>query len=384
MYAASTMTENDNYAGGLAAVKNKGFLRIGYEKKDGMKVELEMIGNDGKLKWIANSGFETEGKSYESANFMYADDKTVVIMLTTRGRKLSRKGMEIWLACYNADTGKEIFKVEQTHAQYQLSCGGVSFDDATSTYYSYGQYWGLEDNIIKDDSKGMYLQEVGLDGKMKKESFSTWTGDINNLFITKAKKKYEDNIKVYMHKVVRTADGKTFAIGELYRKAVSGWGVASKILNGGQSNMSVMKIIVYDMVVFEFDNNLKIANVHVIDKEKSNVQLPAGLGMVDANMIALYLKMYGEFDYAYTSMSGDRKTFNTAYVNFDREKGSGSNYVVGNISYTKDQKVVGDKIRLKNDPTRFWVLPAKPGYVVIFEYYRKKKLATFRMEKLNL
>lgn len=386
LYTQMTASEDDNYAGGLVAVQKKGFLRVGIEKKDGMKVELEMIDNSGKLKWSRGSGFETEGKSYERANFMYADDKRIVVMLTTQGRKMSRKGMETWLLCVDAETGKDVFRVEQSHAQYQLACGGVSYDGGSGSFFGYGQYWDLKDNLLKDDSKGLYLQEIGIDGKVKKESFSTWAGDVNNLLVSKAKKKYEDNLKIFIHKVIRTADGKTFAVGEMYRKAVSGLGVASAILGGGRNGggVAIMKVIVYDMVVFQYDNNYKIADVHIIEKDPCNVQLPQGLGMVDANMLAYYLKLYGEFDYAYTSSSVDHKQFNCAYVNYDREKGSGSNYVVGNISYTRDQKIVGDKIRLKNNPTRFWVLPAKPGYVVIFEYYRKKKTAIFRMERLNL
>ncbi|HXB41423.1 MAG TPA: DUF6770 family protein [Bacteroidia bacterium] len=379
------MTEDDNFAGGLAAIKNKGFLRIGMEKKDGMKVEFEMIDNNGVKKWEANSGFETDGKSYESANFLYADDKTAVMSLTTRGRKLSTKGMETYLSFYNIDSGKEMFKVDQKNDKYQISCLGVSYDESTATYFSYGQYWALADNMSKDDSKGMYITEIGTDGKIKKENYSTWTGDINNILLTKAKKKYEDNTKTFIHKVVRTADGKVFAVGEMYRKAVSGWGVASKILSGGGGGgMSAMKMILYDMVVFEFDPSFKIKDVTVVEKEKTNLQLPEGWGMLDANRLSLIMKMLGWFDYSYTIISSDRKQFNSAYVNFDREKGSSSNYVVGNIAYTKDQKVVSDKIRLKDDPTRFWVMPAKPGYVVIFEYFRKKKTATFRMEKLNL
>ena len=98
------------------------------------------------------------------------------------------------------------------------------------------------------------------------------------------------------------------------------------------------------------------------------------------------MKVYGWYDYSYTAVSSDKKQFNTAYVNYDKsiKKSEGSKSVIGTISYTKDQKIVTDKIILKTKPTIFWVLQAKPGYVAIFEYFKKEKKATLRLEKLNI
>ena len=350
-----------------------------------MRVELELLDNAGKVKWSANSGISEEEKSFESANGLYADDKTVVALITTRGKRMSTKGMETNLAFLNVDTGKELFKLNQKNDKNQLQYFGVNYDETSSSFFIYGQYFAAEDNITKDDSKGIFIQEVGMDGKIKRETYTPWAGEINSIIVKKMKDEMKGNMKTFIHKVVKTADGKVFAIGEQYRKAASALGIASKVLSGGgQSGVSVVKIEIHNMFAFEFDNTLKIKDVHVIEKEKTNVQLPDGYGTLDANLLGLVMQAWGNFDYCFTTTSAEKKQFNATYVNYDRDKEAGSKFTVGNIAYNKEQKVVVDKIKLTSKPTFFRVMPCKPGYIAIYEYFRKEKKAVLRFEKLNI
>lgn len=388
-YIGMLQTDDDNYSGGLMAIKGKGFVRFGMEKKDGFRIEMEMIDNSAKKVWGANSGINTD-KSYESAVPYYTDENYVIIGLNSREKKLSVKSMKSSLMFLNAATGTELFKLNTTTDKYVLAAGGASFNADSKTFYVYGQFYSPEDNIMKDDSRGMFIQEVSLQGKILKESYNTWAGDINNIMLKKVNKdKYASNMKVFIHKIVKTADGKTFVIGEQYRKAVSAAGVALKALavaSGSGGGSSVMKMELHDMLVYEFDNNFSIKDVYIFEKEKTNIELPSGMGMIDANLLSFYMKIFGWFDYSYTSVTSDRKQFNSAYINYDKtiKKSEGSKYVIGNISYTKNQKLVVDHINLKSKPTAFWVLQARPGYVAIFEYFKKEKKASLRLEKLNI
>lgn len=390
-YQGALAAEESFYAGGMLAIKNKGFLRMGYEKKSGMRVELEMIDNTGKLKWSINSGVGEDEKSYESAEGLYADDKTIVTAFTTRGKKMSTKGMENFLKFVDVDSGKELFNYKQNDGQYLVQNFGVSYDQNSNSFFVYGQYFGKEDNILKDDSKGMFIQEVGRDGKLKSESYTPWAPEINGLIVKKLKGDLEKNMKTFIHKVVRTADGKVFAITEHYRKAVNGGAMAARaglaVLGGltgvnTSSNVSAVKVELYNMVVFEFDNALKIKDVHIVEKEKTNVSLVQGMGTIDANKLGFFLQMWGDFDYAFTTVTPDRTQFNSAYVNYDKDKEAGSKYTVGNITY-KDNNVKVDRIKLTGKPTFFRVLPTKPGYIAIYEYFKKEKKAVLRLEKLN-
>ncbi|HTA62809.1 MAG TPA: DUF6770 family protein [Bacteroidia bacterium] len=388
-YVRMMQSDDDSYSGGLTGIKGKGFIRYGFDKDKGLRIEIEMIDNMGKKVWSANSG-TTAAKSYESAAPFYADENVLITGITMREKALTTKGTKSSIVFFNTTTGAQLFQMPITTDKYQLSALGASFNADSKTYFIFGQFYDLTDNIMKDDSKGMYIQEVDQKGKVVRETYNAWAGEINNLLLKKVNKdKYANNMKVFIHKVVKTADGKIFAIAEQYRKAVSASGVALKALalaSGSGGGASVMKIELYDMLVYEFDNAFKIKDVYVYEKQKANIQLQSGLGTADANLLGYMMKLYGWFDYAYTAVSADRKQFNTAYVNYDKsvKKSEGSKSVIGTISYTKDQKLVADRVIVKSNPTDFWVLQAKPGYVAIFEYFRKEKKATLRLEKLNL
>lgn len=384
MYQMALTAEESYYSGGMLSVKNKGFLRVGYESESGLRIQLDLIDNSGKIKWTADSGEPESEKSFESASGLYADDKTIIAAISTRGKKLSAKGMETDLVFLNTDSGKELFKIKQNGAKNQLQFFGADYNENSSTFFVYGQYFATGDNLLKDDSKGLFIQEVGLDGKIKNESYTPWAGDINRIIVKKMKDKMKDNMKIFIHKVVRTSDGKMFAIGEQYRKAASALGIASMALSGGKSGVAAVKIEMYNILAFEFDNNFKIKDVHVVEKEKSNVSLPQGMGMMDANVLGFAMATWGYFDYCFTTTTSDKKQFNCAYINFDRDKEAGSDYTIGSVACNKEQKIVFDKMKLTSDPTFFRVLPCKPGYIAIYEYFKKKKKAVLRLEKQNI
>lgn len=383
LYNTMLQTEDDTYQGTLVAVKGKGFIRYGYEKEDGYRISIEMIDNTGAKKWTTDSKV-TSKKSYESIGPLFTDDKVAIALLTTREKMLSVKGTQCSVIFINTDTGEEYFRMKSGANGNQLSALGASYNAASQTYFVYGQFFAEDDNITKDDSKGFYVQEVDLKGKIISEGYTKWEEQINGTIARKSKGEIKKNMKMYVHTVVRTADGKVFAMGEQYRKAVSGLGVASNILGGGSNGgTAVMKVETHDMVCLEFDSKLKFVDATIYDKNKTNVQLPSGWGGIDANRLGAMMSMYGYFDYSFTSTSSDKKTFTSCYVDYDKDKEAGSSYSIGNIGYTKDQKLAYDKIKLTTRPTTFYVYKAKPGYIAIFEYYKKDKKATLRLEKLN-
>lgn len=383
LYTSMLKSDEDTYQGTLVGVKGKGFIRFGYEKEDGWRISMEMLDNSGKKKWSADSK-ATSKKSYEGISPLFTDDKVCIALLSTREKMLSAKGTKMSVIFLNTDNGKEYFRLEDKTNGYQLSALGASFNQASQTYFVYGQFFNADDNIVKDDSRGFYIQEVDLTGKIITEGYTKWEEEIYSTIVRKAKGDIKGNMKMMVHNVTRTADGKVFAIAEQYRKAVSALGVASKVLNGGSGGgASAMKIETHDMVCLEFDSKLKFKDATIFEKNKTNITLPEGWGTMDANKLGYMIKLYGWFDYAFTVTSSDKKTFNSAYVDYDKDKEAGSSYTIGNIIYSKDQKIAFDKIQLTTKPTSFYVFEAKPGYIAIVEYFRKQKKVTLRLEKLN-
>jgi Family of unknown function (DUF6770) len=396
-------SESDSYSGGVMAIEGKGFVRYGIEKKKGYHIELEMFDNAGKKLWKAGSGVAADEKSYEVAYPFYANSEMVVSLINTRPKMLSQADQEIFLAFHRASTGKEAFRIgmntdsknksndkkdkkskDKGSAQYQRSPIGVSYDEATAQYFIYGEYYLQGQKMIKDKSTGLYFQVVDTTGNIVSENYSSWLGDIAKKISMNDKGKFEDNTNVTIHKMIRTADGKIFAIGEQFKKVASALGIASQVLSRGQSGGSVVKIQIRNMMVFEYGSDFTLTKVHVFEKDKNNVELPRGWGMLGPGSLAFLMKIYGWFNYEFTTTSFDKATFTSTYVNFDKDKEEGNNYAIGNIAYTKDGTLAGDKIRLTDNPTWFRIMPAKPGYVTIFEYYKKKKSLEARLEKLSL
>ncbi len=378
---SQTMTSQDaNYSGGLIGITGKGFVRYGLEKEDGWRMEMEMIDNNGKKLWSVNSNTKAK-KAFESAMPVYAN-KDIVASLFGSREKLMSKDILYSILFHDVNTGKELFRTEPLTNGKKLLPIGVSFEVTSKEYIIYGEYYDQEDNM-KDNSKGYFFQSYTLTGTKKKEVFVGWANDLAKVFPQSKEGKPNNDFYISLHNMIRTSNGKFYGIGEEFNKAVSAFGVASTLLSQGNGGTAVMKIVLHNMVVFEFDQNFKVINIKEIEKEKTNVQLPQGLGALSTPMLGFYLRAYGEFDYEYSSLSKDQKTFTAAYVNYDREKGASNNYVIGTIGVGKDGKLGTDKIRLSDKPTKFIVMPSKPGYVAVLKYYAKEKKISWVLEKTN-
>jgi len=377
---ANIDNEDYVYSGGLAGIQDKGFVRYGMEKEKGMRFEIEMIDSTGKKLWSTNSGVTTK-KSYESAYPMMTTGDAVVSLVSIREKLLSQD-FETFLLFSNVEDGKELFRVAAKNDQYILFPGDVDFDNKTNEYLISGEYFNLKDNPVKDKSLGFYFQTVDTEGNIKNTAYCSWLDDIAKVIPMTDKGKFENNVNVAIHKIVRTADGKIFAIGEQFKKAASAVGILTYA--SSNSNVSAVKVQLYNMMVFQFDKDFKIKDVSIFEKEKTNIDLPKGFEYFGNTMLSYFMKMYGWFDYSFTSLSSDKKQFNVAYVNYDKSNKEVNKSVIGTISYTKDQKLTSDKINLTKKITWFTTLPAKPGYIAVIEYYRKTKTLDIRLEKLNI
>ena len=138
---------------------------------------------------------------------------------------------------------------------------------------------------------------------------------------------------------------------------------------------------VTDMIVLQLNSQFVLENATIYDKYNNNVELPAGAGFMNPHTLALLLKSSGSFDYAFTQMGKNKSSFISGYTDF--EKGKDYRGMSFNAISYYDGKVTKDKINLSTKATRIRVLPAKPGSVLLLEYFKKAKKIELRMEKLN-
>jgi hypothetical protein len=185
---------------------------------------------------------------------------------------------------------------------------------------------------------------------------------------------------VYFHSLQQTEDGKIFAIGEGYKKVADGVGIAMNLLSGSYSaGMSKLKIT--DMLLLELSKNFELEGAKIYEKNNNNFSISTGSDFLTPHSLALVAKTYGAFDYSFTQIGKNHASFTSGYTDYERSKDY-KGLTFNSISYY-DGKISTDKINLKTSAKWLSILPAKPGSVLIIEYFKKDKRLDMRMEKIN-
>jgi hypothetical protein len=227
-------------------------------------------------------------------------------------------------------------------------------------------------------------------GKIIQSKYITWQKDLNRYVKVDDKGRVEDMGWIYFHKVLQTEDGKIFAIGEGYKKVADGVGIAMNALSiiGGASGATMggygwsnTKLKITNLMTLELSPNFDLINAKVYAKNSNSFSLGTGSDFVSPHTLALAAKSYGAFDYAFTQLGQDKASFVSGYTDYQREKNyTGS--VFNSISYN-DGKITNDRINLKTEASSIRLMPAKPGFVLLVEYFKKAKRLDMHMEKIN-
>ena len=376
-YYMATQVEGAMSFGIMSAVPELGFIRYGMTDKR-KAATITFYDNEANKVW-GNTVSGTDKNDYVTAIPMGNSKDFVSTMVYVRESMTSQKIKNTELVFNNISDGGEAFVIDCKEGKFQLGINGVSMEN--EDFFIFGEYYNKTDNPFKDESVGLFFIKLDKTGKRVNESYVPWTGGVSKKVPSALKTDKGKRARLAIHKIIKTSDNKYFAVCEQYRMTADAMGIASNVLGGGYG-ASNTKMNLLDMVVLEFDDNMEISGGEVIEKSKSIVYLPAGLEMYGPSFVAYYLKYSRQFDYCFTTMSADRSTFSSVYVNYDRES-EGKNNIVGNIYYSKDKKIVFDKIPVKEGATYYLALPGKAGYVGVMEYFKKKKTAEIRLEKLN-
>lgn len=380
----SEMEKGGNpYTFSLQGVPGRGFIFLLADTENGFNSRVTLVDEKGIKKWEVLANLTTE-KDYGFAFPLNSNNEHMVSLVNTRETFLSQKLKESYLSIISNSTGKQVAKIKNQTKSYVLSPAGVNMEKNKS-FVVFGEYFNLKDNIYKDRSQGIYFIEYSLDGKIIKDNYNSWTKDLKKGLGLDAKGKTDDKMTLCVQEITQTANKRIFAVCEQFRKAADGAGIALNVIGGvlgSAPNAAMAKAVKGDLVILELDSTFELLKVHKYDKEKSDVTLMSGAEYLSTSFIGTYLKYTGAFDFRSLTRTPDQTGFNVLYINYDREKGEKSNYVIGNISYDGNN-MVKDNFRLSDKPTRFIALPGKSGNVVIYEYFRKDKKLRLRIEKLK-
>jgi hypothetical protein len=371
------MDDDEETYKGLYPVEGKGFISNMPSREDrDYTFEIDYFSTEKRKQWTYTP---TEGGKKFLGDYLGTYNGVVYIEILRFGGAFDQKP-DSYIVGLNLETGKQLFE-KPTDAKYRFYPASLSVMNGGKAYL-YGEFFDLNGNIIKDNSLGFAFLGIDEKGLITSEKYCSWAQDMSKFMNVSSKGKIDDFGFMYLHNILQTSDGSIYAIGEGYKKVVSGLGVAAKMLSGGRSGLSTMKIKVTDMLLLKFDKNFVMKEAKFYDKNSNSVELQSGSEFVSTPLLGKMIKYnYGGFDYSYTQGNSDLSAFTVCYGDYVRGKDyKGSTF--NSISYT-DGKITTDKINTKSDASRSWVLPGKQGQVLIMEYFKKDKRLDAHFEKLN-
>ncbi|MDO7851214.1 DUF6770 family protein [Hymenobacter convexus] len=363
----------------LIPVPGLGFVRNGYTGAMAKGYTLAIYDDKLNMHWRITS--DEKSKQYESLSITEAADKYLLGMMMRRDGLMSHK-FNFSMVALDAKTGKKLLDMPvETSPTEQLSLSSFTFDPSTREFVAVGEYYKLDDKPMVNKSQGFFVKRFSEAGKVVSAKNYGWHNEVAALMPAEAKASQEDNYVNFNHAVVKGADGRMYIVAEQFKIVGDGLGIAMKALGGGTS---VSKGKIANLLVFELDPQAKLSNVKFFPKTVTNAEIPPGAGLMGSSLLGMIMKAQGDFDYQFLQKDDANTQFNVVYLNFDKEKGEAAKGYIGGIGFGNSGKYTTDKIELNAGPTYSYLYPAKPGYVMVTDYYKKKKQLGMKLLKMNI
>lgn len=366
----------------LFPVGQRGFLTM-YPIREGKQFsyEVSFFSSDKKKTWTY---MPMDANKRSMAQYLGCSDSIAVIELMKYDGARSKKASSFLLGL-NLFNGKKVFEVPTDNEEFKLLPMYVSLNNDSSAFNVIGPYYDSDDRLAADKNLGLAIWTFSKKGKILSKKYNSWAGDISKFLKTDDKGKVEGIGYLFLHDIIQTSEGKTYAVGEGFGKAFSAGGAlltAGGILMGQVGGTSAVKLRVTDLVLLEFDKQFNISNATIYDKQQNNIMLPMGSAYSSPHILGTYVKYaLGGFDYTFTQKDKDKTNFAVGFTDYERSKDY-KGLTFHSISYY-DNSFSTDKINLKTSASSLKILPGKPGSILIMEYFKKEKKLDMRMEKMN-
>lgn len=361
-------------------VGDKGFTTV-IPVKEGKyySYEVNFFFTDRKKQWVFEAAEEQEDKIV-SAIYLGNTD-SLVLYEVSKKKNMTTNKVRIGIIAFNIYTGKKQFEMETAEEDYMFYPMNIVPLSGKQEFMLLGTYYEADSKISKDASLGLAAWNINFNGKVVNKKYNSWEGPISKYLPADKKGRVADVGYIYFHRVLQMEDGKIFAIGEGYKKVVSGMGVAAAILSGGRNINELMKLKITDMVMMQFDDRFDIKNAQIYDKNSNSLDIFAYSTYMSPHTMALITKAIGGFDYDFTQTDNKHSRFTVGYSDYVRNddyKGKTFNTITYN-----EGKITTDKINLTSKAKWMRIFPAKSGSVMLMEYFKKEKKMEMRLEKIN-
>jgi hypothetical protein len=374
-YGLNTKDESENKS--VYDIPAKGFITVTPLREDKKYTyDISYYSSAKRKTWNFNP---VETGKFQAASYLGANDSVAVFEVLSKEGMMSKE-VESTLLGISLETGKKVFEKRTQDGKYKLYPMNISaLRENKNEFLLIGPYYEGTDKINNDKTEGLGVWQMNNQGKLVTSKYISWSRDLVKFAKVDQKGKLADVGYIYFHKFLQTENGKFFAIGEGYKKVADGVGIALSILS--RSAQGVTKMQVTDLVMLQLSDKFELENARIIDKKTSSYSLGAGYDFASPHALANALKMYGYFDYTFTQRTAEKASFVTGYTDYEKSKEyKGMNFHA--ISY-HDGSFSEDKIPLKSEASSSQVFPAKTGFVLLWEYFKKKKIMEVRLEKIN-
>ena len=358
-------------------IQGKGFVSVTPLREDkNYTYDVNFYSSDKRKTWTYNP---IETGKYTGAQYLGSNDSIAIIEVLSR-EKLTSKETESSLIGLNLETGKKVFEVRTQDGKQALYPMNLTTMKGTNQFLIIGPYYPAAEKILQDKTEGLGIWLMDNSGKMVKSKYLSWAKDLSKYVNVDEKGRVEDLGWLYFHKVLQTQDGRIFAIGEGYKKVADGLGIAFNVLSGSYS-AGVTKLKITNLMTLDLSPDFALNNAKIYPKNNNSFSLSTASDFASPHTLALVAKSYGAFDYSFTQMGQDKASFICGYTDYQKDKDY-KGMTFNAISYNEG-KLTTDKINLKTEASNISVLPARPGSVLLIEYFKKAKRLDIHMEKIN-
>jgi len=376
--------EAETYGSFIQAVPNSGFV-LYMPEIAGLKsysYTIHHLPNDLSAKGAWKASAPTGGAKYKMAFGMGTSEGYIFTNVTEKPKLVTANGMATILYVHDAKTGEELFKADVSKGRPALSATNAFYDKDLEQVTVIGMYFKPGADVMKDFSSGVGVKRYSLDGELIKGSSISWAKAFTKIGRSKVAHLKKGG-SIYVHQAFSRADGGMSIVGEYFGQEVSALGVANALMGGGGAAMK--KMVLQDMIALDLSSELELTNAQLFSKPKSDVLLPAGSSMLGPGVIAMMMKFQGSFDYQYSQDLSNGQGSITAYESWEKkEKGIGKETKLNFLSYYTDSGEYESSVfALKSDANSIDYFPAKPGYIMIQEYFRKDKRIELRLEPVQ-
>jgi len=354
-----------------------------YTYKDkGYTYKMDCIDNDGVLAWSYTAD---AAKGVNTGGYL-ASNKDRILILEANSKSILSRDYTFKIVSVDMRGEKE-YEFDLNTSKYNLLPHNAVISDNGETTLL-GEYYDIKEKSMKSESLGVFVRKVDSNGETISDNFISWSKDISAK-LTPAQRKEVRSYSIYFHNIEITSTGDIIAIGEQFKKQVSAGGTALKMLGNMSGAVSTsasnFEIKIGDMFMITLNSDATLKNVDVIEKLPRRVNAGEGYGLVSKHLLAKLMDAEGYFDYSFTQTNEDKSIVSIGYTEKNREKGKIFATTKFNvITYAAgDSEPSVDNVEFETEATDMRISPAKPGYLLISEYFKKSNTVELRLEPIN-